>query len=73
MIFGHASEKHFRKAFVTGINEVWLINLDRRRDRLEAFMQAHPEMTGRVNRLPACLRREKPPTHSGFGASFRAE
>jgi len=54
MIFGHTSEKHFRKAFVTGINEVWLINLDRRRDRLEAFMQAHPEMTGRVNRLPAC-------------------
>ena len=41
------------KAWVTGIEQIWLINLDRRRDRLEAFMQAHPEMTGRVNRLPA--------------------
>jgi len=42
-----------KKASVTGIDQIWLINLDRRRDRLDGFMQGHPEMTGRINRLSA--------------------
>jgi GR25 family glycosyltransferase involved in LPS biosynthesis len=42
-----------RTAAVQGIDQIWLINLDRRRDRLEGFMQRHPEMTGRINRLAA--------------------
>lgn len=41
------------KAFVTGIDQIWLINLARRSDRLERFLQAQPEMTGRLNILPA--------------------
>lgn len=40
-------------AAVEGIDQIWLINLDRRRDRLEGFMQRHPEMAGRINRLSA--------------------
>jgi len=44
----------FCPASVIGIDQIWLINLDRRRDRLERFMQSHPEMSGRINRLPAC-------------------
>lgn len=40
-------------AHITGISQIWLINLDRRRDRFERFMQRHPEMSGRINRLPA--------------------
>jgi FkbM family methyltransferase len=45
--------KTARQARVQGIDQIWIINLDRRRDRLERFMQAHPEMLGRINRLPA--------------------
>ncbi len=41
------------KALVTGIDQIWVINLDRRQDRLDGFMQSHPEMTARTNRLPA--------------------
>ena len=40
-------------ASVQGIDQIWLINLDRRPDRLERFMQRHPEMSGRLNRLSA--------------------
>lgn len=42
-----------RKAWVTGIDQIWLINLARRRDRLDRFLQAQPEMNGRINFLPA--------------------
>lgn len=42
-----------KKAWVTGIDQIWLINLARRADRLERFLQAQPEMTGRINFLPA--------------------
>jgi lipopolysaccharide biosynthesis glycosyltransferase/GR25 family glycosyltransferase involved in LPS biosynthesis len=48
------SRSGFCPASVIGIDQIWLINLDRRRDRLERFMQSHPEMSGRINRLPAC-------------------
>ena len=40
-------------ARIVGIDRIWVINLDRRRDRLERFMQAQPEMFGRINRMPA--------------------
>ena len=42
-----------KKAWVTGIDQIWLINLARRRDRLDRFLQAQPEMNGRINFLPA--------------------
>ena len=48
-----AAAQRIRPARVQGIDQVWLINLDRRRDRLERFMQSHPEMFGRINRLSA--------------------
>lgn len=47
-------ESALRPASVIGIDRIWLINLDRRRDRLDRFMRGHPEMTGRLNRLSAC-------------------
>jgi GR25 family glycosyltransferase involved in LPS biosynthesis len=42
-----------KKAWVTGIDQIWLINLARRRDRLDRFLQAQVEMTGRINFLAA--------------------
>jgi GR25 family glycosyltransferase involved in LPS biosynthesis len=48
-----AISQRIRPAKIQGIDQIWLINLDRRRDRLERFMQRHPEMSGRINRLPA--------------------
>jgi len=42
-----------KKAWVTGIDQIWLINLARRRDRLDRFLHAQPEMNGRINFLPA--------------------
>lgn len=40
-------------ARVIGVSQIWLINLERRKDRFERFMQRHPEMSGRINRLAA--------------------
>ena len=36
-----------------GLDEPWIINMDRRADRLEKFSKNHPELAGRVMRLPA--------------------
>lgn len=47
------ADQKVRPARVQGIDQIWIINLDRRKDRLERFMQGHPEMLGRINRLPA--------------------
>lgn len=46
-------EPELRPSSVIGIDRIWLINLDRREDRLERFMRSHPAMNGRLNRLPA--------------------
>ena len=40
-------------ARIQGVDQIWLINLDRRPDRLEGFMRRHPEMSGRINRFSA--------------------
>jgi GR25 family glycosyltransferase involved in LPS biosynthesis len=36
-----------------GIDDAWVINLDRRKDRLETFKKTHPLLADRVLRLPA--------------------
>jgi GR25 family glycosyltransferase involved in LPS biosynthesis len=36
-----------------GIDDCWVINLDRREDRLERFYKAHPDLAMRVLRMPA--------------------
>jgi len=36
-----------------GIDDAFVINLDRRQDRKENFLKAHPDMKGHVRRLPA--------------------
>ena len=38
---------------VEGIDDVFVINLDRRADRKQAFLEAHPDLRGIVRRLPA--------------------
>jgi GR25 family glycosyltransferase involved in LPS biosynthesis len=38
---------------VEGIDDAWLINLDRRPDRLEDFNKMHPDIEKRVIRIPA--------------------
>ena len=38
---------------VEGIDDAWLINLDRRPDRLAEFNTAHPDLEHRVIRIPA--------------------
>ena len=38
---------------VEGIDDVFVINLDRRADRKQAFLDAHPDLRGTVRRLPA--------------------
>lgn len=44
-------QKHIQ--FLPGIDDAYIINLDRRKDRLEKFWATHPELEGRVERWPA--------------------
>jgi GR25 family glycosyltransferase involved in LPS biosynthesis len=39
--------------FLPGIEDAFVINLDRRQDRLEKFFKTHPQLEGRVNRCAA--------------------
>lgn len=41
------------QAFTKGIDDIWIINLDRRKDRLEKFNSAHVEIANRTLRMPA--------------------
>lgn len=39
--------------FLPGIDDAYVINLDRRSDRMEAFWKTHPELVGRVHKQAA--------------------
>jgi len=52
-IYVHRGDFKKTIPFLPGIEDAYVINLDRRADRLEAFTKAHPELEGRVNRQPA--------------------
>lgn len=44
-------QKHIQ--FLPGIDDAYIINLDRRKDRLDKFWATHPELEGRVERWSA--------------------
>jgi GR25 family glycosyltransferase involved in LPS biosynthesis len=52
-IYFHRGDFKKTIPFLPGIEDAYVINLDRRADRLEAFRKAHPELEDRVNRQPA--------------------
>ena len=51
----YAHRGNFQKSipFLPGIEDAFVINLDRRKDRMDKFWESHPELADRVNRHSA--------------------
>ena len=52
-IYVHRGSFVSHKPLLEGIDDAFVINLDRRQDRKENFLKAHPDMKGSVRRLAA--------------------
>lgn len=52
-LYAHRGLFKTHQPVAEGIDEPWVINLDRRADRLERFKKNHPDLTNRLMRLPA--------------------
>jgi GR25 family glycosyltransferase involved in LPS biosynthesis len=52
-IYAHRGNFVKSVPFLPGIDDSYVINLDRRNDRMEKFWKTHPELEGRVQRQPA--------------------
>jgi alpha(1,3/1,4) fucosyltransferase len=52
-IYCHRGVFNIHEALTPGIDDAWIINLDRRADRLEKFKKSHPDLAERLLRLPA--------------------
>jgi GR25 family glycosyltransferase involved in LPS biosynthesis len=52
-IYVHRGSFISHKPLLEGIDDAFVINLDRRQDRKDSFLKAHPDMKGHVRRLPA--------------------
>jgi hypothetical protein len=52
-IYIHRGNFHVHRQFATGIDEAYVINLDRRADRMERLWANHPGLQGRVKRWSA--------------------
>jgi len=52
-IYVHRGNFTLHTPFMTGIDEAFIINLERRTDRLERFYKNHPELKGRVETYKA--------------------
>jgi GR25 family glycosyltransferase involved in LPS biosynthesis len=52
-IYVHRGNFTVHKKFAEGIDEAYVINLDRRKDRMERLWSNHPELRGRVERWSA--------------------
>ena len=52
-IYVHRGSFVSHKPLLEGIDDAFVINLDRRQDRKDNFLKAHPDMKGHVRRLPA--------------------
>jgi alpha(1,3/1,4) fucosyltransferase len=52
-IYCHRGLFKIHEPVTPGIDDAWVINLDRRADRLEKFKKGHPDLAERVLRLPA--------------------
>jgi GR25 family glycosyltransferase involved in LPS biosynthesis len=53
-VYVHRGEYKTHVPIIDGIDETYLINLDRRVDRKMAFLDNHPDMKGKVRRHVAC-------------------
>jgi GR25 family glycosyltransferase involved in LPS biosynthesis len=52
-LYVHRSLFQEHAPLATGIDDVWVINLDRRADRMEKFARTHPDLAQRVHRFSA--------------------
>jgi len=52
-LYVHRGAFTVHKPFAPMIDDCYIVNLDRRKDRLDRFYENHPEMVGRVLRLSA--------------------
>jgi GR25 family glycosyltransferase involved in LPS biosynthesis len=52
-IYVHRGNFQRHVPFLPGIDDAYIINLDRRADRLEKFRTTHPDISGAVERWPA--------------------
>ena len=52
-VYVHRGNFRSNVPIVEGIDDAFVINLDRREDRKQAFLEAHPDLRGGVRRLPA--------------------
>ena len=52
-IYVHRGNFKTHIPFLEGIDECFIINLDRRADRRTAFLEAHPDLKGHARRIPA--------------------
>jgi GR25 family glycosyltransferase involved in LPS biosynthesis len=50
-IYLHRGEYKSHDPLVTGIDDAFVINLDRRQDRRAAFLEYHPDLKGKVKRI----------------------
>jgi GR25 family glycosyltransferase involved in LPS biosynthesis len=57
-LYVHRGAFTLHKPFLEGIDEVFVVNLDKRADRMEKLYANCPELKGRVNRLSAVNGRE---------------
>ena len=53
-IYIHRGEYKTHTPIVTGIDEAYVVNLDRRADRCKSFVEHHPYFKGKVKRHMAC-------------------
>ena len=52
-IYVHRGNFKSHEPLLEGIDDAFVINLDRREDRKKAFLEFHPDLKGNVRRLPA--------------------
>ena len=52
-LYVHRSLFRVHEPVATGIDDAWVINLDRRADRMEKFKLAHPDLAERTHRVSA--------------------
>lgn len=57
-IYVHRGNFQIHKPFTSGIDEVYCINLNRRKDRMERLLTTHPDLSGVLERWPAIDGRE---------------
>lgn len=52
-VYVHRGNYKTHEPYLPGIDEIFAINLDRRQDRKQSFIEHHPELKGTLRRLPA--------------------